>query len=141
MKNFQIHFRKYMRQQISMDESSSGDVSRDSSPEAETRDPKGGSFSSLMNILTSMKKSSMKKNALESRKRLDGISKQDFRSQSEIDLSAVPGSCSNIKTHFESSNNNNNGNFESQADRDDIKVTYKILIFNISASFTFVSFS
>ena len=138
MKNFQIHFRKYMRQQISMDESSSGDVSRDSSPEAETRDPKGGSFSSLMNILTSMKKSSMQKNALESRKRLDSISKQDFRSQSEIDLSAVPGSCSNIKTLFESSHNNNNGNFESQTDREDIQVIKKI-VFNVFVRFTFAS--
>ena len=51
--------------------------SRDSSPEADNkRDPKGGSFSSLMNILNTMKKSTMQKNALESRKRLDDIAKQ-----------------------------------------------------------------
>ena len=106
-----------------MDESSSGDVSRDSSPEGERRDPKGGSFSSLMNILNSMKKSTMKKSALESRKRLESISKQDFRSQSEIDLSAVPGSCSNIKTLFETSNNNNDKHFENQTDREEIQVS------------------
>ena len=54
-----------MKQQISMEEdSSSGQSSRDSSPE---RDGKGGSFSSLMNIFKAMKKSTMQKNAMESR--------------------------------------------------------------------------
>ena len=86
-----------------MEENSSD--SRDSSPEPDkNRDPKGGSFSSLMNILNTMKKTTMKKNALESRKRLDDISKQGYRqSSSELDLSAVPGSCSNLKNRFEMS--------------------------------------
>ena len=71
----------------------------------ERRDPKGGSFSSLMNILTAMKKTSMQKSASESRKKLDSISKQSHRSKSEIDLAAVPGSCSNIKSLFEANDN------------------------------------
>jgi len=53
-----------MKQQISVDDSSSGQSSRDSTPE---RNGKGGSFSSLMNILNAMKKSTMQKNAMESR--------------------------------------------------------------------------
>jgi hypothetical protein len=62
-----------MKEQISMED----DSSRDSSPEPDNkRDPKGGSFSSLMNILNTMKKTTMQKNALESRKRLDDIAKQ-----------------------------------------------------------------
>ena len=46
------------------EDSSSGQSSRDSSPE---RDGKGGSFSSLMNIFNALKKSTMQKNAMESR--------------------------------------------------------------------------
>ena len=53
-----------MKQQLAMEDSWSGRSSRDSSPEQNT---KGGSFSSLMNILNAMKKSSLQKNALESR--------------------------------------------------------------------------
>ena len=58
-----------------------------------------------MNILTAMKKTTMQKSASESRKKLDSISKQSHRSKSEIDLAAVPGSCSNIKNLFEANDN------------------------------------
>ena len=60
------------------------------------------------------------------RKKLDEISRQGFRSKSEVDLSAVPGSCSNIKTFFESNNNNDDDGDDrrnvSNVDQDELQV-------------------
>ena len=58
---------------------------------------------------------------------MDEISRQGFRSKSEVDLSAVPGSCSNIKTFFENNNNNNDDDVDdrrnvSNVDQDELQV-------------------
>ena len=57
---------------------------------------------------------------------MDEISRQGFRSKSEVDLSAVPGSCSNIKTFFENNNNDDNDGDDrrnvSNVDQDELQV-------------------
>ena len=99
--NDEILYKKYMQEHVNLQDEDSS--SRDSSPDRK-RDSKQGSFSSLMNILTTMKKASMQKNAMDSRKALESLSKksQETRiSSSAQDLTNIPGSCQNIRGLFE----------------------------------------
>ena len=96
----EILYKKYMKEHIQIDD----ELSSGSSTPERQRDPKQGSFSSLMNILNMVKKAGMQKNAMESRKMLDDISKrnQEPRISSSVqDLSHVPGSCQNVRALFE----------------------------------------
>jgi len=57
-----------------------------------------------MNILNTMKKASMQKNAIDSRQALENLSRQSQKtkiSSSAQDLTNIPGSCQNIKGLFE----------------------------------------
>jgi hypothetical protein len=62
------------------------------------------------------------------RKKLDEISRTGYQSKSEIDLSAVPGSCSNIKNLFEN-NNNDEGDRRLVAnfDREELQVIISLI--------------
>lgn len=93
----EILYKKYMKENLDLDSSN------ESIPE-QKKDPKQGSFSSLMNILSAVKKATMQKNAMDSRQRLDNISQQANEtrlSASAQDLSQIPGSCINLRQHFE----------------------------------------
>ena len=98
--NDEILYKKYLKENTLLP--SSSDSSGSSTP-TRRRDSKNGSFSSLMNILNAVKKSSMQKSAKESRARLDELKTNRRRvSTSDVDLSAVPGSCRNMKEKFDS---------------------------------------
>ena len=97
----EILYKKYIKENMDLQDQDSS--SRDSSPERK-KDPKQGSFSSLMNILNTMKKASMQKNAIDSRQALENLSRQSQKtkiSSSAQDLTNIPGSCQNIKGLFE----------------------------------------
>merc|ERR1712106_734958 len=76
--------------------------SKESSPEPEKN--KKGSFSSLLNILTMMKKTTTNTNFADSKaKAMDfGKERGGRLSRSEIDLSEINGSCTDVKKLFES---------------------------------------
>ena len=75
--------------------------SRESTPEKNQR--KTGSFSSLMNILQTMKKSKISQKYTDSKSRVLNFSdSKPGMSRSEMDLPTVSGSCSNIKQMFDS---------------------------------------
>jgi hypothetical protein len=95
----EILYKKYMQDNIEIEDLSS----RESTPDR-VRDSKQGSFSSLMNILTAVKKATMQKHAIDSRQRLDMIAlgaNGNKMSTSAQDLSQIPGSCSNLREQFE----------------------------------------
>eukprot|EP00092_Neocalanus_flemingeri_P039775 GFUD01043315.1.p1 GENE.GFUD01043315.1~~GFUD01043315.1.p1 ORF type:complete len:2211 (+),score=819.60 GFUD01043315.1:247-6879(+) len=76
--------------------------SKESSPEPEKN--KKGSFSSLLNILTMMKKTTTNKNFADSKAKAMEFGKErgGRLSRSEIDLSEISGSCTDVKKLFES---------------------------------------
>ena len=77
------------------------DSDRESSPVRNKS--KKGSFSSLMNILQVMKKSKLSKTFSESLTKVNEFGKSNsMLRQSDVDLSLISGSCSNIKHLFES---------------------------------------
>ena len=103
----EILYKKYIKENWVEEDSS-----RESSPERFKKDPKEGSFSSLMNILSALKKGTMQKNALESRSMLDKKAQEAMKiSTSAQDLTQIPGSCQNIRQHFE--------NYEESSDEDE----------------------
>ena len=91
--------------------------SKESSPERETN--KTGSLSSLLNILKSMRKSNVTRKFSDSKSRVEdfSISSQQF-SKSEVDVSEISGSCSNIKGLFESGKAYSSGRRYSTIDDD-----------------------
>jgi hypothetical protein len=100
--NDDILYKKYLKENTFLP--SSSDSSGSSTP-TKDRDPKSGSFSSLMNILNAVKKSTMQKSAIDSRQKLEDIKgnqSQRRLTASDLDLSAVPGSCRNMKDKFDS---------------------------------------
>ena len=88
-------YEQELRDRYSVLESSS--PSRESSP-VNTK----GSFSSLLNILQTMRKGNTAKKYSDSRSKVNQFSDgKQSKSKSEIDLSEISGSCSNIKGLFE----------------------------------------
>ena len=97
----EVLYRKYIQENVQIEEEES---SRESTPERFKKDPKEGSFSSLMNILSAIKKGTMQKNALDARDMLDRKAQEasTLRTSSSVqDLSNVPGSCQNLRQYFE----------------------------------------
>ena len=96
-------YERKLKEQYCALESDSGSSSRESSPGLRDKNAKTGSFSSLLNILQTMRKSNISKKFTDSKSKVLEFSdcKQSF-SRSEVDLSEIQGSCSNIKGLFES---------------------------------------
>ena len=105
--NDEVLYRKYIQENVVVDDDES---SRDSSPERFKKDPKEGSFSSLMNILTAVKKATIQKNVKESRKMLDSKASANggmtsSKSVQDLqELAQIPGSCQNLRQYFETNN-------------------------------------
>merc|ERR1719244_467419 len=94
------NYEKNLKQQYLLLDSDSS--SKESSPEPEKN--KKGSFSSLLNILNVMKKSTASKNYADSKaKAMDfGKEKVSRLSRSEVDLSEISGSCTDVRKMFDS---------------------------------------
>ena len=73
------------------------DSSRESSPELKKKNNKTGSFSSLLNILKTMRKSQMTKTFESSKAKANEFSDTKTIHRSCVDLSDITGSCTNIK--------------------------------------------
>ena len=96
--NDEVLYKKYMKENVYKNELS--DESDEETPTVR-KDPKSGSFSSLMNILSAVKKSVVSKNVSDSKQNLEKIRSGAQRTKSELDLSSIPGTCQNLRGRFE----------------------------------------
>ena len=93
------------------------DSSRESSPELRKKNNnKTGSFSSLLNILKTMRKSQTTKTFESSKAKANEFSDTKTIHRSCVDLSDIAGSCTNIKASEKKNvlNNNMNENSDKQ---------------------------